>query len=90
MPSPPSQESPRLPFRSTEYFREIRQRSDRARILDEWILSAIRSPVAELIQRDGRIRRWVYIPVESRFLRVILLSDGVTVHNAFFDRRFRI
>jgi hypothetical protein len=26
--------------------------------------------------------------VKSRYLRVILLADGETVHNAFFDRRF--
>jgi hypothetical protein len=25
---------------------------------------------------------------ENRYLRVVLLSDGETVHNAFFDRRF--
>ena len=27
--------------------------------------------------------------MEGRYLRVILLPDGETVHNAFFDRRFR-
>jgi hypothetical protein len=26
--------------------------------------------------------------MENRWLRVILLADGETVHNAFFDRRF--
>jgi hypothetical protein len=26
--------------------------------------------------------------MENRYLRVILLEDGETVHNAFFDRRF--
>jgi len=26
---------------------------------------------------------------EDQFLRVILLSDGETVHNAFFDRNFK-
>ena len=25
---------------------------------------------------------------EQRYLRVALLADGQTVHNAFFDRRF--
>ena len=25
----------------------------------------------------------------SRFLRVVTLADGETIHNAFFDRRFR-
>jgi hypothetical protein len=43
----------------------------------------------EEVQADGRIRRWVKIEeMEGRYLRVILLPDGETVHNAFFDRRF--
>jgi hypothetical protein len=41
------------------------------------------------VAADGRIRRWVQVPeMENRYLRVILLPDGETVHNAFFDRRF--
>jgi hypothetical protein len=27
--------------------------------------------------------------MENRILRVILLEDGETVHNAFFDRNFK-
>jgi len=27
--------------------------------------------------------------MEGRWLRVVLLEDSETVHNAFFDRRFR-
>jgi len=42
-----------------------------------------------LVGGAGRIKRWAYIPEERRYLRVILLADGITVHNAFFDRRFR-
>lgn len=38
----------------------------------------------------GRIRRWGNVPeAEHRVLRVVLLADGETVHNAFFDRRFK-
>ena len=80
---------PQSPFLTTEYFREIRERADRVRITDRWILLALQRPVAESVQQDGRIKRWVYIPEERRYLRVILLADGITVHNAFFDRRFR-
>ena len=44
-------------------------------------------------QPDGRIRYWGEItrPGESRprILRVVTLADGETIHNAFFDRRFR-
>lgn len=76
-------------FSSTEYFRHTRGRPDRALIRDEWILRAMREPEWEQTQADGRIRRWARIPEhEGRALRVILLSDGVTVHNAFFDRDF--
>lgn len=74
---------------TTKYFEFIRQRPDRALIRDEWIERVIRSPVKEMVQQDGRIRRWA--PIEemgNRFLRVVLLADRETVHNAFFDRRF--
>jgi hypothetical protein len=74
----------------TRYFEAIRTRPDRALIQDAWIERAISAPVRELIQEDGRIRRWVQIPeMDNRYLRVILLSDGETIHNAFFDRDFK-
>jgi hypothetical protein len=41
------------------------------------------------IQADGRIKKWAKIAEENKYLRVILLEDGETVHNAFFDRSFR-
>jgi len=78
------------PFRATEYFRAMRTRPDRAIILDEWIQRAIEQPAREIVQRDGRIRRWTAVPESGgRVLRVILLPDGMTVHNAFFDRSFK-
>ena len=47
-------------------------------------------PIREEIQADGRIRRWgSIVEADNRYLRVILLEDGETVHNAFFDRSFR-
>ena len=76
-------------MKTTRYFEALRIRSDRAAIRDEWIERAIRAPVKEVVQADGRIRRWAQIPeAEIRVLRVVLLPDGETVHNAFFDRRF--
>jgi hypothetical protein len=74
----------------TRYFQAVRQRPDRAVIRDEWIQHVIDHPVKEVIQADGRIRRWAPIKeVDGRHLRVILLADRETVHNAFFDRSFR-
>ncbi len=75
--------------RTTAYFDAIRARADRIMIADEWIERAIQMPYRQFVQADGRIRRWVQVPeMENRYLRVILLPDGETVHNAFFDRRF--
>lgn len=76
-------------MKTTGYFRYTRKRPDRFRILDEWILEAIERPVGEEIQSDGRVRRWVFVDVEKKYLRVILLEDGETVHNAFFDRGYK-
>lgn len=73
----------------TQYFLYTRQRSDRRDIKLEWIQHVIDHPIREEIQIDGRIRRWAKITeAENRYLRVILLEDGETVHNAFFDRSF--
>lgn len=73
----------------TRYFRSIRTRPDRAVIQDAWIERAVTAPIRRSIQADGRIRRWVRIPeMDNRYLRVILLPDGQTVHNAFFDQGF--
>lgn len=67
----------------------MHKRPDRAVIREEWIQRVIDNPVQEVIQKDGRIRRWAPIEeMESRYLRVVLLEDGETVHNAFFDRIF--
>ena len=76
-------------MKTTRYFEALRTRPDRAAIRDEWIEKAVRAPVKAVVQADGRIRRWAQIPeAANRYLRVVLLADGETVHNAFFDRRF--
>jgi len=73
----------------TQYFLYMRQRPDRARIRMEWIEETIKNPEYTGVQSDGRIRKWKKIEGEDRFLRVILLADGETIHNAFFDRSFK-
>jgi len=73
----------------TNYFKSIRNRKDRAIIKDEWIVRTMEFPEGEVIQADGRIRRWAKVnEMEGRYLRMVLLADGETVHNAFFDRRY--
>jgi hypothetical protein len=74
----------------TQYFNATRQRPDRAAIRLEWIERVVEHPYREAVQEDGRIRRWALITeMDGRYLRVILLLDKETVHNAFFDRSFK-
>lgn len=35
------------------------------------------------------MRYWAFIEEVDKYLRVVVEPDGETVHNAFFDRRFR-
>jgi len=58
-------------------------------IKDDWIEFVINNPVKVEVQSDGRIRKWAKITQVNKYLRVILLDDGETVHNAFFDRAFK-
>ena len=73
----------------TQYFLHIRRRPDRAKIRMEWIEETVKNPDYTEIQADERIRKWKKIEEENKFLRVILLPDGKTIHNAFFDRSFK-
>ena len=77
-------------MKTTRYFDEIRQRPDRAVIEEIWIERVVSRPERERAQTDGRLRRWGRVPeAGNRWLRVVVLADGATVHNAFFDRRFK-
>lgn len=74
----------------TQYFLYTHQREDRKGIDLKWIEEVVTNPLKEERQSDGRIRRWGKVPkAGNKYLRVVLLEDGETVHNAFFDRRFR-
>jgi tRNA nucleotidyltransferase/poly(A) polymerase len=79
-------------FKATRYFEEQVLRK-RPYIKREWCLDALAAPVRRQVQVDGRIRIWGRIEASGehrvRFLRVVLLADGETIHNAFFDRNFR-
>jgi hypothetical protein len=76
-------------MKSTQYFLFMKSRPDRAAIKEEWILETVNNPRKQEIQSDGRIRKWKFIDEAGKYLRVILLEDGETVHNAFFDRNFK-
>ena len=75
-------------MKTTRYFDHTRSRPDRQEIRNEWILKALSDPLEVRVQTDGRIRKWTWVEEKDSFLRVILLEDGETVHNAFFDRSY--
>jgi len=52
-------------------------------------MDTIKKPIKTEVQSDGRIRKWKFIEETGRYLRIILLEDGETVHNTFFDRNFK-
>ena len=55
----------------------------------EWIEQVLKKSVKREIQPEGRIRYWAYIDELQKYLRVVTLADGETVHNAFPDRDFK-
>ena len=73
----------------TQYFLLTRERDDRKDIKLEWIEFVFYQPLFEVLQSDGRIRRWAFIEEVGKYLRIIILEDSLTIHNAFFDRSFK-
>jgi hypothetical protein len=75
--------------RFTPYFLDA-VRPKRPYLRDEWLALALLAPDwVERQSSDGRVRYWVYIEELRRYLRVVTLEDGETIHNAFPDRSFR-
>ena len=78
-------------MKHTQYFLHTRGRPDRTMIQDEWIQRVLQQPAKEALQADGRIRRWgKIVEMQNRVLRIIVLPDGETVHNAFWDRSAKL
>lgn len=72
---------------TTPYFREQVLRK-RAYLRLEWCIEIVNNPIAKEEQPGGRVRFWGYVPQLGRYLRVVTLEDGRTIHNAFPDRGF--
>jgi hypothetical protein len=76
--------------RTTAYFREV-VLPKRPYVTLDLCRHILAAPLARQVQPDGRVRYWGQMPDEpAKFLRVVTLPDGETVHNAFRDRRFRL
>ena len=78
-----------MEIKTTAYFTNEVLRK-RPYINIDWCKKIVDNPTKTEKQPDGRIRHWGYVPeFGTRALRVITLSDGVTLHNAFPDRDFK-
>lgn len=76
-------------MKMTPYFRDEVPKKHREFKL-EWVQRVLDRPLSKVVEPSGRIRLWGQVPeFGNRYLRVVLLSDGETVHNAFFDRNFK-
>jgi len=75
-------------MKTTHYFK-ISVMARRPYLKVEWIEYVLSNPVRTKVQANGRIRRWAFISEMGKYLRVVTEPDGETVHNAFFDRRFK-
>ena len=76
-------------MKTTRYFEEEVMAKKRPYMKRRWSKEAIESPDYKMLQPDGRMRYYKYIAEAQKFVRVITLEDGETVHNIFFDRRFK-
>ncbi len=56
----------------------------------EWIENILKNPIRIETQANGRVRFWGFVPEHRKYLRVVTEPDRETIHNAFFDRRFKI
>lgn len=79
---------PPPPFWRTRYFAlDVLPRRPELDVLE--IRRVLVQPEYRSVQRDGRIRLYGYSANLRCYLRVVPLSDGETVHNAFPDEGFR-
>lgn len=75
-------------MKTTRYFEQQVLRK-RPYIKREWCEQALLRPARKEAQPDGRVRHWAYVAELGKYLRVVTLEDGATVHNAFFDRHYK-
>ena len=74
----------------TLYFEAMKQRPDRSNIRIEWIELAVNHPVKEVVQQDGRIRRWAKIAKMNGGISCYIAARWRNCYNAFFDRSFTL
>jgi hypothetical protein len=75
-------------WKTSAYFRKITPLKHPEATLEKVEL-ALQNKVQERVQGNGFRQVYGYLPEEDRYMRVILLPDGETIENAFYDRGYR-
>ncbi len=75
-------------MKATRYFEE-QVLMKRTYLNLEMCVNVVSNPLKKEIQEDGRTRYWGFVPELNKFIRVVVLEDGETIHNAFMDRNFK-
>ncbi|MBT1450536.1 hypothetical protein KJ365_06540 [Glaciecola sp. XM2] len=76
-------------MQSTNYFKQKRLEPSQMHIKQRWIENTYLSPEFRLLQSDGRVSLFSKVSeMNNQYLRLILLKDGKTVRDAYFDKHF--
>ncbi len=75
-------------MKTTRYFEDVVLKVKRPYLEREWCARILENPEFTAMQDDGRIRHYGFVPELGKYLRVVILEDGETVHNAMPDRNF--
>lgn len=77
-------------YKFTRYFEgEVLRK--RPYLTKDMCIEVIENPLMSERQEDNRFRFWGKPEsAEDKILRVVTLEDKITIHNAFFDRRFKL
>lgn len=75
-------------MKTTRYFEE-QVLLKRTYLTLEMCEKIVADPLSSEVQEDGRIRYWGFVKELDKIIRVVVLEDGETIHNAFMDRNYR-
>ena len=77
-------------YKFTRYFENEVLRK-RPYLKKDWCTKVIENPLSIEQQEDNRFRFWGQVEeMKGKMLRIVTLEDKITIHNAFFDRRFKL
>jgi hypothetical protein len=76
-------------YHFTAYFENEVMRK-RPYLTKDICIRVVQSPIRMEVQEQNRYRFWGGVEeLPGKYLRVVTLSDKVTIHNAFLDRGFK-